>query len=96
MGCEHRSTPEGEMIICSRGRRPVCPVSFCGRSSVALCDYPVERKGQQTTCDSPICASHRHPVPGQSDTDWCEAHWQHDQREQRAKERVHGDETIGQ
>lgn len=68
-------------MICSRGnRRQVCSVSLCGKDSVALCDYPVERNGKTTTCDSPMCAMHRHPVPGEVDRDWCEGHWQHEQR----------------
>ena len=53
-------------IICSRGqRRQKCSVGLCGKDSVALCDYPVERKGVKTTCDSPMCARHRHPVPNE-------------------------------
>ncbi len=65
----------GNAIVCSRGRRQRCSVPLCGRDSVALCDYPVERKGKKTTCDSPMCQRHRHPVPGQTDTDWCETHF---------------------
>lgn len=80
MGCQHVNIGGANVIICSRGRRrQKCSVGLCGKDSVALCDYPVERKGKKTTCDSPMCAVHRHPVPGQTDTDWCEGHWQHEQ-----------------
>jgi|CXWL01.1.fsa_nt_gi hypothetical protein len=69
-------------IICSRGRRrQKCSVGLCGKDSVALCDYPVERKGVKTTCDSPMCAQHGHPVPGMVDMDWCEGHWNYEQRQ---------------
>jgi hypothetical protein len=86
MGCEHVSFKDEEgrevrAIICSRGRKPKsCSVPFCGNASVALCDYPVERKGKPGTCDSPMCERHRHPVLGQADTDWCDGHWHHEQR----------------
>ena len=87
MGCEFASIKDadgkdlGLAIICSRGRRqPLCSVGLCGKPSVALCDYPVERKGVKATCDAPMCARHRHPVPGQSDMDWCEGHWNHERR----------------
>jgi hypothetical protein len=33
-----------------------------------------------------MCALHRHPVPGEVDHDWCEGHWQHEQRQQWPKE----------
>lgn len=82
MGCKTVHTEHGSMIVCSRGRRQICSVTFCGKDSVALCDYPVERKGKKTTCDSPMCAMHRHPVPGQDNTDWCEGHWDHERRQQ--------------
>ena len=87
MGCDVVSIKDeggkviGQAFVCSRGRRrQLCSVPLCGKLSVALCDYPVERKGKKATCDSPMCAMHRHPVPGQADTDWCEGHWQHEQR----------------
>lgn len=81
MGCKTVHFDGGSAIVCSRGQRPKpCTVVFCGRPSVALCDYPVERNGKKTTCDSPMCATHRHPVPDQTDTDWCDGHWAHEQR----------------
>lgn len=77
MGCEII----GDAIVCSRGkRRTLCSVGLCGKPSVALCDYPVERKGVKGTCDSPMCERRRHPVPGEVDKDWCEGHWNHEQR----------------
>lgn len=73
-------------IICSRGRRrQKCSVELCGKDSVALCDYPVERNGKKTTCDSPMCAMHRHTVGTVLDIDWCENHWQHEQRQRWPK-----------
>ena len=87
MGCETRKITfdddtTGTMIVCSRGqRRQLCSVGLCGKSTVALCDYPVERNGKNTTCDSPMCERHRHPVEGQPDMDWCEGHWNHEQRQ---------------
>lgn len=85
MGCEPFKTEGGFGIICSRGRRPqACTVTFCGKPSVALCDYPVERKGIKGTCDSPMCQKHRHPVLGEKDKDWCEAHFNIHQMEQEA------------
>ncbi len=90
MGCETRQIQlddgtTGTMMVCSRGQRGErCSVGLCGKDSVALCDYPVERDGKPATCDSPMCERHRHPVPGAVDTDWCEGHWNFEQR-QRAK-----------
>ncbi len=89
MGCEHVSfkTEDGKVvqaIICSRGRKPkFCSVPFCGKPSVALCDYPVERDGKETTCDSLMCAQHRHPVSGEIDRDWCEGHYNYEQRQKQ-------------
>lgn len=86
MSCEHLKmrTEDGReinAIVCMRGRRPkFCSVGFCNKPSVALCDYPVERKGKRATCDSPMCEQHRHPVPGQPDTDWCEGHYHLDKK----------------
>jgi len=76
MGCQYVNIKGHDAIVCSRGPRRVkpCAVPLCGKPSVALCDYPVERKGRAGTCDSPMCETHRHPVPGQPDTDWCPAH----------------------
>lgn len=73
----------GGAIICSRGRRPApCSVTFCGRPSVALCDYKVERNGKEATCDSPMCEKHRHTIEvHEADSiDWCEGHFNHEQR----------------
>lgn len=87
MSCEHIriTTDDGTIshgIICSRGRKTKpCRVGFCNRPSVALCDYPViDDHGKHTTCDAPMCADHRHPVPGQADTDWCNAHWSFEEK----------------
>lgn len=77
MGCQII----GNAIICSRGRRrEKCSVGLCCKAAVAYCDYPVERDGVKTTCDSPMCGQHRHRVAGEPDTDWCEGHWNDEQR----------------
>ncbi len=87
MGCETRQVmlddgTTGTAIVCSRGqRRQQCSVGFCGKDSVALCDYPVVRNGKSTTCDSPMCERHRHPVAGEADKDWCEGHFNYEQRQ---------------
>jgi hypothetical protein len=79
MGCEPTKVPGSFAIVCSRGNDPKCCVTFCHNRSVANCGYPVERKGVPGTCDSPICDKHRHPVG--KDIDWCQGHWDHEQRE---------------
>ncbi len=84
MGCRPISftLPNGSRatgIACSRGQKePRCSVGLCHRPVVALCDYRVLRHGKWTTCSSPMCDEHRHPVPGKADTDFCEGHWQFD------------------
>lgn len=79
MGCEHIKIGDAEAIICSRRRRPApCSVGLCGRPSVALCDYKVERNGKPATCDSPMCARHRHPVD--KNVDWCEGHYNYERK----------------
>ena len=83
MGCEII----GNAIVCSSGkRRQLCSVGLCGKPSVALCDYPVERKGAKATCDSPMCVRHRHPVPGEINKDWSEGHWNHERRQRAQSE----------
>lgn len=98
MGCEHVKIGNTEAIICSRGRRrQVCSVGLCGRPSVALCDYPVERSGKATTCDSPMCERHRHTVAhtiiaGKPEpVDYCEGHYNY---EQRKKSREHENDAM--
>ena len=83
MGCKTVHFDGGSAMVCSRGRRTVCATPMCGRASLSLCDYPVERNGKKTTCDRHMCAIHRHPVPGEFDRDWCEWHWGHEQRQQQ-------------
>jgi hypothetical protein len=83
MGCESFRASDANVIICSRGRRrQLCSVGLCGKDSVALCDYPLGGRARGKTCDSPMCERHRHPVPNMVDTDWCEGHWNHEQRQQ--------------
>ena len=80
MGCDAIQLGDGRMIIvCRRGERPQ-KCSACSKPSVALCDYKVIRKGKAATCDSPMCAEHRHRVPGTTDTDWCEGHWNYERK----------------
>jgi hypothetical protein len=85
MGCETIKLPGGiTAIMCSRGRRPKpCCVPFCGRESVALCDYQVERNGKPATCDAPMCERHRHTIAqtDEDSVDWCEGHFNHEQRQ---------------
>jgi hypothetical protein len=85
MGCEII----GNAIVCSRGkRRQLCAVGLCGKPSVALCDYPITRKGTAATCDSPMCERHRYSVPGEIDKNWCYGHFIHEQwRDVRVKDR---------
>lgn len=60
----YKNRVDGSTVIaCSRGKQPpLCSVPSCGERSVALCDYPVERYGRPVTCDSPMCAGHRHTI----------------------------------
>lgn len=98
MSCEHVQITDDDgrtvnAIVCSRGKRQkVCRVGFCNKPAVALCDYPVEVHGKQTTCDAPMCEQHRHPVLGKADTDWCNAHWSFEQR--RKSEPLKGDVPL--
>lgn len=80
MGCKTVQIGDNAVIVCSRGRRLLCSVPLCGKVSVALCDYPVERNGKPATCDSPMCTMHRRPVPDKPHEDWCESHFQYEQR----------------
>ncbi|MCS6290377.1 MAG: hypothetical protein H8K10_15585 [Nitrospira sp.] len=87
MSCEHVQFKGDDgrtvnVIVCTRGRRQkFCRVGFCNKPAVALCDYPVtDEHGKHATCDAPMCEQHRHPVPGLTDRDWCNAHWSFEQR----------------
>ena len=75
MSCEFIPTEHGTMVICSRGvRRKGCEVPTCQQLEVALCDWPVTRKGKKGTCDLRLCSTHRWKVPGAKDSDYCPAH----------------------
>ena len=70
MGCEFIKTPDGATVImCSRGRKST-PCHYCGKPSIALCDYPTE---SGKTCDKPICNSCRVKIG--PDVDYC---WKHE------------------
>lgn len=78
MRCDRIQLPGGVTgIVCSRRspRRP-CQVAGCtSHRSIAQCDYPVTRKGGKAgTCDLYLCDSHRRPVLGVENTDYCPAH----------------------
>ncbi len=65
-------------------KRALCNATpGCNRPHVALCDYPVERKGKKGTCDIRMCERCRWAVPGKDDTDYCPVHRRHVQREQQ-------------
>lgn len=56
-------------------KRALCNATpGCTRRHVALCDYPVERKGKKGTCDIRMCERCRWAVPDAHDTDYCPAH----------------------
>lgn len=42
-------------------------------------------QGQPATCDSPMCQEHRHRVSGKKDTDWCQGHYDYEQRQAEAE-----------
>lgn len=89
MGCDTVQLGDGRtIIVCSRGQRQQ-KCSACSRPAVALCDYKVIRKGKTATCDSPMCEQHRHPVPGMTDTDWCEGHWNYDRKQDERQSEDH-------
>lgn len=58
---ETRDESGGTSIVCVRGQR-AAPCS-CGRPSIALCDYILEKpifgKPKVKTCDAPMCRDHR-------------------------------------
>lgn len=69
--CDHTDMPGGGFaIICSRGKRERC--QFCGASASKQCDFPVERKGKQTTCDAWMC--NRCATPQGPNLDYCPPH----------------------
>ena len=74
MACRTIATGPGMFAIaCDRGaRRQRCGTPGCGGDCVALCDYPVKRKGKDGTCDAKLCESCRVRQP--QDRDFCPAH----------------------
>jgi hypothetical protein len=61
-------------IVCGgRQRRTTCSTPACGRDTVALCDYPVMKKGKETTCSARICDRCRASQP--EDRDFCPPHY---------------------
>lgn len=55
--------------MCGRGSRPQPKCQVCGRSAVALCDYPIT---DTETCDAGMCSEHGERV--RSNKDYCPAH----------------------
>lgn len=58
-----RSTPirdaDGNVIgrACYREHRVACATVNCTGAGTILCDYPVTRRGRQTTCNRRVCRS---------------------------------------
>ena len=75
MACRTIATGPGIFAIACgpRERRKPCGTPGCGRTMVALCDYPVTRKGKEATCDAKLCDRCRQPQEN-SDTDYCPSH----------------------
>ena len=73
MPCERREFGDGTTVIVC-GRRPAqpCSVPGCPRRHEKLCDYPVTRNGQASTCDAKLCE--KCAVPQGPDKDFCPAH----------------------
>jgi hypothetical protein len=72
MACKVINLGGSMAVTCGRGRRHICASPLCGRSAVALCDYPVTRKGKATTCSAGMCGAHRQIV--NENRDHCPAH----------------------
>lgn len=58
------------MVCTGRQRRAKC--SSCGGRAEVLCDFPVTRKGQATTCSAKICKACA--VKPNAETDHCPPH----------------------
>ncbi len=72
MTCKLIQTEGITAIVCGpRGKSKPC--HYCHRASSFLCDHPVIRKSERTTCDTPMCESCRNNV--QKDVDLCRAHF---------------------
>lgn len=72
MACRTVQMGDATMIVCSRGQKvKPCDVPGCRKSSVALCDAPVQSKFRKT-CDRPMCDDHRYKVSNK--VDWCIFH----------------------
>ena len=72
MPCDHKTLPDGAIaIVCSRRGKP-SRCRYCGQPGGLLCDYPVERNGERTTCDTPLCRSCATKLSGERDL--CRAH----------------------
>lgn len=61
---------DGGGWACSRGSRS--KQCACGRTSAALCDFPVLRDGKVTTCDVPLCRSCARHI--REEFDLCRSH----------------------
>ena len=81
MRCEKVEDKDKKLtiIMCGRGRATGKRCQYCGAADSRLCDYPVRRNGNLTTCDVPMCGQctfkpepDRRRVP--TDEDYCRAH----------------------
>lgn len=60
-------------IVCVRRQATYC--RWCHVRSTLLCDYPVIRRGKQTTCDAPICVRCAHTIS--KNIHYCPPHFRH-------------------
>jgi hypothetical protein len=73
MSCRTIATGPGMFaIVCDRTRGSVCQTPGCGRTTEALCDYPVVRKERRVRCDRKLCDRCR--VRQGPDKDFCPPH----------------------
>jgi hypothetical protein len=70
----------GAIVCASRVR---CATSTCRGEGTLLCDYPVTRRGRQTTCNRRICRGCAKPIT--SSTDYCPPHGRIHTAEQAAR-----------
>ena len=68
MHCEPFRDEEGRVTGFVCGPKPRAkPCAFCGRPSSRLCDGRWVVDGKKTSCDKPICETHRVALPGNRD-----------------------------
>lgn len=74
MACELIKTPNGAVMVCSRGAsKKYCA---CGRISSRLCDYKLYGPKEGQTCDRPLCEKcTTKPDINNPDIDYCMPHY---------------------